>query len=147
MHNDASDPASFVGVVDVTAADCGADVPQDGAQIEVEAGQTIAIEVEPPSGGAGIETGAHPFKAIAGFGGADEALGHGLELLQAELAAAAVQQFETQAGFAAEAPDRRWGCDHHSGVADTTLNCTVQPSFHGFAALITTGAFLRRLKA
>jgi hypothetical protein len=94
LHIDAADTAPFVGVIDVAAADGGADVAQGGAQIEVEPGQKIAIKAEAPTGGAGIEAGAHPFKAVAGLGGFDEALRQGFELLQVELPAAAVQQFQ-----------------------------------------------------
>ena len=146
LHIDAADAAPFVGVIDVAAADGGADVAQGGAQIKIETGQKIAIKAEAPTGGAGIEAGAHPFKAVAGLGGVDEALRQGFELLQVELPAAAVQQFQPQAGFAAEAPHGWWGCDHHTGVADLAADGAVQSSFDGVTALITTGALLQGLK-
>ena len=96
--------------------------------------------------GAGIKAGAHPFKAVAGLGGVDETMRYCFELLQSELSTAAVQQFQPQAGFAAEAPHGWRGCDHHTGIVDVASQGTVEARLDRFRALIASGALLQRLE-
>ena len=94
LQNDRADATVVVGVIDVAAAEGGADLPQGCAVVEIESSQLVAVELQSPAGEAGIKAGAHPFKPVRRLGRLDEILGDLAELLQAELPSAAVQQFQ-----------------------------------------------------
>ena len=96
LQHDGTDLTTVEGVVDVAAAESGADLPQCCAVVEVKSRQLVAIQLQAPTREAGIKAAAHPFKAVCRFGRLDEVLSDTAELLQAQLATAAIQQFKRE---------------------------------------------------
>ena len=96
LKHDGADLTIVESVVDVAAAEGGADLAQCCSVVEVESGELVAVQLQSPTGETGIKACAHPFKAFRRLRRFNELLGDTPELLQAELTPAAVQQFKRE---------------------------------------------------
>jgi hypothetical protein len=91
LHDHLAHLIALEAVVDVVAAEAGAEGVHHGAEIHAEGGHLQAIRHQLHQGGSGGEAGGHPLKAVGGPGGADEGLGLLFEVGEAQLAVAAVE--------------------------------------------------------